>query len=99
MAVRKPSQHNEIAQAAAQLGAYVEGLSAKFGEAPKSHALARELEAIARAAGVFWRALQENGIPVEFRQVMFDNWQESLWASGEAVLVELECAADDEEPA
>ena len=97
MAVRKPSQTKDIAQAAAQLGAFAEGLTKKFGPAPKSHAKVAELEGIAKAAGVFWHALRENGVPDEFRALMFDNWQASLWGSSD---VGMACEIDVEgEPA
>ena len=46
---------------------------------PSAHNLGAELEATAAAAGRFWHALAESGIPAEFCRLMFDNWQAAYW--------------------
>lgn len=50
-------------------------------EMPSAHALCAELEAMAAAAGRYWHALGEAGLPANFRTLMFDNWQASLWGN------------------
>lgn len=54
---------------------------------PASHKLGGELEGYAQAAGRYWRALREAGLPIGFRVAMFDNWQSALWSGDDPMSV------------
>ena len=59
--------------------AEVAAAAPKAVDMPSAHNLGAELEATAAAAGRFWHALTESGIPAEFCRLMFDNWQAAYW--------------------
>ena len=56
-------------------------------EMPSAHELGAQLEATAHAAGRFWHALGEAGLPRGFRVAIFNNWQLKLFESEDAMNV------------
>lgn len=64
---------------------------------PSAHNLGAELESLAAAAGRFWHALGESGIPSNFKTLMFDNWQARLFdADGAASVTDIADNEDEE---
>lgn len=106
MAVRKPSQHQETRRpnnaatttpsraSAADIAAEVSATQ----PTPPAEDPVFEAERYAKAAGALWKALEDNNVPLKFRDAMFCNWLNAYWGVSEEVIV-CETAMDEGEPA